>query len=82
MMEINSKEFAARVDDPIANATYGMLVNLMCYFERNGFVRELSTLEEAHIEVDTEEAAEILKEHVYEAMVGLGLDVKSDGRDW
>lgn len=82
MREINAKEFAARVDDRIADATYNMLASLMCDFEREGFVRELSTLEETHIEVDTEEAAEILKEHVYLALVTLGLDVKSDGRDW
>ena len=82
MREINAKEFAARVDDRIANATYNMLVNLMCEFEREGYLRELTTLEEAHINVDTEEAAEQLKEAVYDALVNLGLDVESDGREY
>lgn len=82
MREINGKEFAARVDDRIADEVHGMLVRLMCEFEREGFVRELSPLEEAHIEVDTEEAAEILKEGVYDELVKLGLDVVGDGRDF
>ena len=79
MREISSKEFALEVDDCIAGEIYDMLVNLMCEFEKAGYVRELTPLEEAHIEVDTEEAAEDMKERVYEALVGLGLDVESDG---
>ena len=75
MREINSKEFAARVDDCIANQVYNMLVKLMTEFEQEGFLKELSPLEENHIIADTEEAAEILKEHVYLALVTLGLDV-------
>ena len=79
MREINSKEFAARVDDRIASAVYNLLIGLMCVFESKGFVRELSPTEEAHIEVDTEEEAEGLKEAVYESLVRLGLDVEGDG---
>lgn len=82
MRQINSKEFAARVDDRIADATYNMLVSLMCAFEKDGFIRELSVLEETHIEVDTEEAAERLKEAIYNELVALGLDVEPDGRDF
>lgn len=82
MREINAKEFAARVDDRIAGEVYNMLVKLMCEFEREGFLRELTTLEEAHIEVDTEESAERLKEAVYDELVKLGLDMESDGRSW
>ena len=82
MREINAKEFAARVDDRIADEVYNMLVRLMTTFEREGFLRDLTPLEEAHIEVDTEEAAEQLKEAVYDELVRLGLDVKSDGRDF
>ena len=75
-------EFAARVDDRIANEVYNMLARLMTEFEREGFVRELSPMAENHIIVDTEEAAEQLKETVYDALVELGLDVKGDGRDY
>lgn len=82
MREINAKEFAMRVDDRIAEETYNMLMRLMCAFEREGFLRELGPLEENHIIVDTEEQAENLKESVYDALVRLGLDVESDGRDF
>ena len=82
MRKINAKEFAARVDDRIADELYNMLVRLMYDFERQGFVRELSPFAENHIEVDIEEAAEQLKEAVYERLVELGLDVTSDGRDF
>ena len=82
MKQINAKEFAARVDDRIAGEVHNLLVKLMCAFEEEGFLRELSPTEENHIEVDTEEAAENLKEAVYEALVRLGLDVTSDGRDY
>lgn len=82
MKQINAKEFAARVDDRIAGEVHNLLVKLMCAFEEEGFLRELSPTEENHIEVDTEEAAEELKETVYETLVRLGLDVTSDGRDY
>ena len=81
MKIISSKEFATQVDDRIAEATYEMLVKLMGEFEREGYVR-VSPMAEYSIEADTEEAAEILKEHVYLTLVTLGLDVKSDGREW
>lgn len=82
MRAINSKEFAARVDDRIAEETYNMLVRLMTEFEREGFLRDLNGMEEDTIIADTEEAAEILKEHVYLALVTLGLDVRGDGREF
>ena len=82
MREIDGREFAQNVDDRIADELHGMLVRLMCGFDELGFVRELTPLEEAHIEVDTEDAANALKESVYVALVNLGLDVKSDGRDF
>ena len=82
MRQINSREFAARVDDEISNATYNMLVKLITWFEREGFVRDLSPMAENAIAADTEEAAERLKEAVYAELVGLGLDVESDGRDF
>ena len=81
MRIISSKEFATQVDDRIAKATYEMLVKLMGEFEREGYVR-VSPMAEYSIEADTEEAAEILKEHVYLTLVTLGLDVKGDGREW
>ena len=81
MRVISSKEFATQVDDLIAETTYEMLVKLMGEFERKGYVR-VSPMAEYSIEADTEEAAEILKEHVYLALVTLGLDVKGDGREW
>ena len=82
MRQINSKEFAARVDDRIADGIYNLLVKLMSEFEREGFIRELSPMAENAIAADTEEAAERLKEAVYEELVSLGLDVESDGRDF
>lgn len=82
MRIINGKEFAARVDDRIADGIYNLLVKLMSEFEREGFLRELSPMSEYAIESDTEEAAERLKEAFYEELVSLGLDVESDGRDF
>ena len=82
MHKINGRWFAAIVDDRIAEKIYEMLVSLMTTFEREGLVRELTPLQMAHIEVDTEEAAERLKEAVYGELVRLGLDVESDGRSW
>ena len=82
MRAISSKEFATQVDDRIAEATYEMLVKLMTEFERKGYVSIVSPMAEYTIEADTEEAAEILKEHVYLALVTLGLDVKGDGKEW
>ena len=82
MRQINSREFAARVDDRIAAATYNMLQKLMTDCEREGFVRDLSPMEEYAIEYDTEDAANRLKETVYAELVSLGLDVEPDGRDF
>ena len=82
MHAINAKWFAEVVDDRIADGVYGMLVDLMTEFNRDGLVRELTPFERAHIEVDTEEAAERLKGAVYDELVRLGLDVESDGRSW
>ena len=82
MHKINGRWFAAIVDDRIAEKIYEMLVDLMTEFNSNGLVRELTPLQRAHIEVDTEEAAERLKEAVYDELVRLGLDVESDGRSW
>ena len=82
MRQMDSKEFAELVDDRIADEIYNMLVTLMSEFEEEDFVRELTPLEEAHVEANAEESAENLKESVYRQLVWLGLDVESDGREF
>ena len=82
MRKIDSMEFAQNVDDRIASVIRMALMTLMDEFNWRGYLKELSAVEEAHIEVDTEDAANALKESVYVALVNLGLDVKSDGRNF
>ena len=84
MRQIDSKEFATLVDDKISEELFGMFARLIDHFNKLGYV-EIDPMTENSLP-DMEErtwmAAENRKFKIYKDLVGLGLAVESDGRDF